>query len=215
MNSIELHVFTNATKSSPSTKLIEETHESFINVFKKRLHVTVWCDPGPNVKSSQEYIENLRRLFPIVNISSSLSDGYSRAVKGSIFDFMFMLEHDWEFNHNIVHSLDEILNVMYENDILHLRFNKRSNVEKKFDRGIREVNNEKMSYCITPGLSNNPHIINREKYTELALPLISIDRGPFGIEKELCNSPLTGTIYGPLNYPNTIEHKDGKSFVFT
>jgi hypothetical protein len=212
MHPIELHIFTNATTSAPSTVLIENTYKSFINCFKKNLDVTVWCDPKPNIDYANEYLKNLKNIFPTVNVSSSLSDGYSKAVKNSNTDFMFMLEHDWEFNNNIKHSLDTILEIMFEDDLLHLRFNKRANVDKKFDRGIFEVNNKKMTYCVTPGLSNNPHIINRQKYIDLALPLINIREKSFGIEKELSNSNLTGSIYGPVNYPNTINHKDGRSF---
>jgi len=212
MHKIELHIFTNSTSSAPSTKLIKHTFDSFLSIFKNPLQTTVWCDVNPHIESANQYITNLNKVFSAVNQTSSLSDGYSRAVKESNSDFLFMLEHDWNFNHNITHSLTEILEVMSEDDILHLRFNKRSNIGKKFDRGLAEAKNKKMPYCITPGISNNPHIINRKKYVELALPLITIREKSFGIEKELSNSELTGAIYGPINYPNTISHIDGKNF---
>lgn len=211
-NLIELHIFTNSTKSAPSTKLIENTFASFCKTFKNKLTSTIWCDIHPNVDRSTEYVTNLRKIFGTVNETISLSDGYTRAVKESSSKFLFMLEHDWIFNNNILHDLNTILDVMLEDDLLHLRFNKRINVGKKFDRGIMEVNNQKMSYCITPGVSNNPHIIQREKYKKLALPLINVREKSFGIEKELSSSELTGAIYGPINYPNTITHVDGKTF---
>jgi len=211
-NLIELHVFTNSTNSAPSTKLIENTFKSFCRTFNDSLNVTVWCDIHPNIEASSLYIENLKKIFNIVNETTSLSDGYTKAIKNSSAEFLFMLEHDWIFNNNIKHNLNTILEVMLKDDLMHLRFNKRVNVGKKFDKGIREVNNQKMSYCITPGISNNPHIIQRKKYVDLALPLINVREKSFGIEKELSNSDLLGAIYGPLNYPSTITHVDGKTF---
>jgi len=209
--SIELHIFTNSTGSAPSTDLIKNTYNSFLNCFKKELSVTIWCDPKPNVEQSEKYINNLKLEFPKVMITESLSDGYVKAVKGSSTDYLFMLEHDWKFLPTINHSLDEILKIMLEDRLLHFRFNKRANVAKKMDKTLTEVHKKNFSYCVTPGLSNNPHIIDRKLYIDNALQYVNIKSKALGIEKELSNSPLTGAIYGQLNYPNTIEHTDGKS----
>lgn len=211
--SIELHIFTNSTVSSPLTNLIKYTHNSFLNCFKKDLKVTVWCDPKPNVEHSTQYIKNLNLEFPVVNITESMSDGYVKAVKASSSDFLFMLEHDWKFLPTINHSLDEILSIMKEDNLLHFRFNKRQNVAKKMDKTLVEVHKKNFSYCITPGLSNNPHIISRKLYIENALQYVNIKPKALGIEKELSNSPLNGAIYGPINYPSTIEHTDGKTYI--
>lgn len=210
MDSIELHIFTNSTISAPSTRMIEATYNSFCNMFSKNLQVSVWCDPNPNLENSEEYIRNLKKIFSKVNITSSLSEGYIRAVNESESDFLFMLEHDWEFLPTIKHTLDEILKVINDDNIVHFRFNKRSNIVKKFDKELKEVKNEKMPYCFTNGLSNNPHIINKKKYINEALKFVSVREKTFGIEKELSNRGIYAAIYGPENYPATISHKDGK-----
>lgn len=208
---IELHVFTNSTHTAPSTKLIEKTIQSFTNLFGP-FNPTVWCDINPNIAASNEYIANLKKLFKSVNETSSLSDGYVQAVKKSNSKFLFMLEHDWVFNNNILHPLNTILEVMDKENLMHLRFNKRMTVAKKFDKGLIEINHPIMPYCKTAGISNNPHIINKELYVKLALPLINIREKSYGIEKELSSSNLFGAIYGPLNYANTITHLDGKTY---
>lgn len=210
MKSIELHIFTNSTISSPSTKMIEFTVNSFYKIFSSNLKISVWCDPNPNLDNSSQYFLNLKNIFPIVNRTTSLSDGYFKAVSESDSDFLFMLEHDWEFLPTIKHSLETIIDIMFRENIIHLRFNKRSNIAKKFDKELKEFKHEIMPYCFTNGVSNNPHIINRKKYIEEALKFIIIREKSFGIEKELSNKGLHAAIYGPKNYPATILHKDGQ-----
>jgi hypothetical protein len=76
-----------------------------------------------------------------------------------------MLEHDWEFNSdNVLHSLDEIISVMEQENLYHLRFNKRENKLAAWDKYIEEKDCNGFKYCIVPQLSNNPHIIDREYY---------------------------------------------------
>jgi hypothetical protein len=101
---------------------------------------------------------------------------------------------------------------MIQQDILHLRFNKRANVAKKSDRALQQIDCEIMPYCTTGFLSNNPHIIARDRYIAQALPLITVREKTFGIEKDLSQGQLKGAIYGPQGHPATIMHLDGKSF---
>jgi len=213
MFNIELHIFTNSTISSPSTSMIENTLRSFKEIFSVDMQPTVWCDPNPNVEKSQEYLANLKKIFSKVNQTNSLSDGYTRAIKESNADFLFMLEHDWKFLDTITHSLNTIIEVMNEENIVHLRFNKRSNIAKKFDKDLKEIKHKKIPYCLTNGVSNNPHIINRKRYLDEALQFIIVREKSFGIEKELSNRDIKAAIYGAENYPATILHKDGKHSV--
>lgn len=212
MQTIDLHIFTNATVAAPSTDLINKTYGSFVDAFGSDLDVTVWCDPNPNIEKSKDYIDNLSRVFKKINLTRSLSDGYVRAVQASTKPYLFMLEHDWLFLPTIMHDLQTIIDVMRSDRIMHLRFNKRVNRVWKSDKSLREVQNTQMKYCVTNFLSNNPHLIDRELYAARALPMIKLREKSFGIEKELSSSDLTGCIYGPLEYPATIEHLDGKNF---
>lgn len=210
MSNIELHIFTNATISAPSTEIIESTYHSFCNCFNLNLQPTVWYDPKPNVENSDKYLLNLKKIFPTINITTSLSDGYIQAVRNSKSDFLFMLEHDWKFLPSINHSLEEICELMAEDQLVHLRFNKRDNKPIRLDKRLEQVNS-KIQYCLTPFLSNNPHIIQRKNYLERAFSYLKKETGSKGIEQRLKRvKSLKGAIYGPLNYIQTIEHLDGK-----
>jgi len=208
---IELHLFTNSSISSPSTSLIEKTYKSFLKTFKINLETFVWVDPNPNIKEFEEYQKNLKKIFKNIQVSNSLSDGYVRGVDQSNKDFLFMLEHDWIFTENLKHSLEDILKVMYDNNLIHLRFNKRNNIVKNWDKELLEVKTPIFDYCLTSNISNNPHIINRSIWLTEAKKYIKIQKGNTGIEQELIKANLKGAIYGGLNYPNTIQHLDGKA----
>jgi len=124
---IELHIFTNSTINAPDTWHIESTYKSFMDTFNADIPVTVWCDKNPNKEKCYEYIEALNKIFPVVNHEvGGLSHGYHLAVRGSNKEFLFMLEHDWLFNkEHIHHTLDQIVDGMRKDDILHMRFNRK------------------------------------------------------------------------------------------
>ena len=126
-----------------------------------------------------------------------------------------MLEHDWEFlGENIEHGLDGICNTMQKDGLLHLRFNKTENKPVAWDADLIEVNHGIMPYCVTPCLSNNPHIIQREPYLEKAINHIRVSSGgrSGGIEDRLLKAKnLYGAIYGPLGHPATVAHLDGRA----
>ena len=203
---ISLHIFTNSTVNAPSTKHIDETYQSFLDVFGE-IHVTVWCDPNPNVEKSQKYIKNLK--FGTINVTKSLSDGYIRAIKENNDEFMFMLEHDWTFL-EITNSLDDLCKQMNEGKLTHLRFNKRRNDPVKCDTWIKQKDGSFFSYCLTPCVSNNPHIIHRQRYIDTALPHIRLKSGSKGIENQLYNKGVNSAIYGPIGLPKTVHHLHGR-----
>lgn len=67
-----------------------------------------------------------------------------------------------------------------------------------------------IKYCETDNLSNNPHIIDRKYYLENILSRITILPGSRGIEENLTKKELIGCQYGPLDYPETIKHLQGR-----
>lgn len=217
---IELNIFTNCTKYAPSTRVLRNTHKSFVQTFRD-IPVTVWCDPMPNRSKYRSYSKNLSRNFPSVNMTAGLSDGYIRAILQSKADYLFMLEHDWIFNtQKILHTLDELVEAMAYSEIYHLRFNKRKNKPTQWDKELfwkqSMVTGRKkdfyFGYCITPCLSNNPHIIHRKTFVEfISRGYIIRKAGSFGVEEYLTKRPeLWGAIYGDLNYPATVVHTDGR-----
>jgi hypothetical protein len=209
---ISVNIFTNSTLSAPRTDIIRRTYDSFCDTFGHEYPVTVYCDPKPNFKMSKFYFEELQKYFPFVYKANSLSDGYIKAVNSPYNeDFMFMLEHDWQFNKQLIkHSLEDICQDMKTAGIYHLRFNKRQNIVSGWDIGLKEISIYGLTCCKTSCLSNNPHIIDVKKYREKCLPLLQIKPGSKGIEENLTHVGLTGAIYGPKDYPATVHHIDGR-----
>ena len=210
---VELHIFTNSTQHAPGTELVERTYSSFVNAFGTPMKTKVWHDPKPNKRASTEYHQNLEKLFPEVHLSTSLSDGYTRALKEAETEFLFMLEHDWEFVSELInHDIARICTTMKKAGILHFRFNKMSNATGVDDRWLTEQRSGDLAYCVTPYLSNNPHVIQREKYIEEALPHLFVSKHgrKYGIEEALIKAVhLHGAIYGPEGHPPTVKHLDG------
>lgn len=208
---ISVNIFTNSTLSAPKTDIIRRTYDSFCETFGDKYNFAVYCDSHPNFKMSKYYIEDLRKHFPVVYKTDSLSDGYIKSVNETDSDFLFQCEHDWSFNkHLIKHSLEEICIVMQEYNIYHIRFNKRANIVSGWDIGLKEKKSGDMSYCETSVLSNNPHIIDVKTYREKCLPLLQVKSGSKGIEENLTHVGLVGAIYGEKNYPATVHHIDGR-----
>jgi len=213
---IELNIFTNSSSNSPSTMHIENTYASYFKTFRYKLKTTVWCDIHPNTKSSDEYINNLKKIFNNVNLTGSLIQGYYTAVKNSNSEFMFMLEHDWDFIHkNISHTLPQIIEGMRKDNILHLRFNKRANQDAQgWDLNLEEIKGSVFDFCMTDCVSNNPHIINRQRWIDEAVKYIDTRcSGAYGLEEFLTRSPIRGAIYGALGHPTSIYHTDGKHLI--
>jgi len=206
---IELHMFTNSTTlHSPSTGLIERAAESFAVTFGQVV-TTVWCDQHPNEQQAPEYVAALRKRFPRVVESDSLSDGYLRAVRGSEADFLFMLEHDWEFL-EIPITLDDICGQMEESELTHLRFNKRANRPLIWDKWLKEEQGSRFAFCRTPCVSNNPHVIHCRRYLDTAMPYVRHSPGPRGIEEHLLNRGVAAAIYGRMGLAPTVRHLDGR-----
>ena len=198
-----VNIFTNSTKFSPSTRFIEQTYASFVETFGE-YPVTVWCDPHPNIAESSKYIKNLKSLFKDVRVTESLSDGYIKAVKTSTCEYMFMLEHDWVFVQPL-DSIEEITKMMDEHGITHLRFNKRRNEATSCDKKLTKGE----GFCWTTCVSNNPHIIHRQRWLDEVLPHVAVVKGTGGLEQRLQSKGVHAAIYGPMFFEKTIHHLDG------
>ena len=143
------------------------------------------------------------------------------AVRGSDKEFLFMLEHDWLFNkEHIPHTLDQIVDGMRKDNILHMRFNRKvhgnhPDVHASFGHDMDWVDYEGsvFPYAMVNAVSNNPHIINRQRWlAEAAKHTHYVGFGQeYGLEEYLTGSPIRGAIYGPRGHPPTIVHTDGKN----
>lgn len=213
--SIILNLFTNAISSAPATKIIERTYHSFNCAFGN-IPTFVYMDKHPNILKAQEYYENLKKIFHPghIFITESLSNGYIKAIDNNPgADCAVMLEHDWCFNKDLIkHSLSEIADIMFRYNLYHVRFNKRNNVPAVWDKEMKEVTDYTgFKFCLSNNMSNNPHIIDVQKYKSEIAKHIQIKPGSKGIEEELNKlNKYKSALYGGYNYPATITHLDGK-----
>lgn len=210
---IELSLFTNCTRTAPSLAIIQKTFNSFLATFGE-IPAKIYLDPGPNNPAFERYRENIIKQFGIEPIlTSSLSDGYIKSIRGSEADYLFQLEHDWIFQ-NIKNTIPEILAAMVAAGIYHFRFSKNPNTITeqlmKWQTVMVEKEAAGIKYCETDNLSNNPHIIDRKYYLKNLIDKISILPGSRGIEGNLTKKGLIGCQYGGLDYPRTIIHLQGR-----
>lgn len=217
---ISLCIYTNCTvHNSSNINLIKRTFESInntfdINNFKEKI---IFVDKNPNVTNFILYHNMLKEFFVKYGFkiieTNSLSEGFLYSIKNISSKFVFQLEHDWIFlKNNIKHSLGDMLINMDKENIEYLRFNKRHNIIAGWDTSLQEViNSNGFEYTIVNNISNNPHIINREKYIdEEYYKFIKLQKGSNGIEENLQNKLKKGVLYGKLHYPPTIMHLDGR-----
>jgi len=208
---IEVHIFTNCTGYEDLHKVLLVTWRSFMSTFGE-YPVKVWLDARPYISGAERYKENLLKHFENIEMTSSLSDGYIKAVKTSGADFLFMLEHDWMFKLEKKISLENICKGMKKDGLFHLRFNKRKNTTLGWDKYLIQKYCGFFKYCRTPNLSNNPHVIDRKKYTAVALPYTKKAKGSKGLEENLLKvEHIEGAIYGDFGEEATIHHLDGKN----
>jgi hypothetical protein len=214
-SSIEINIFTNCGYYSPSLKIIKKTYDSFLTTFPNdEYKIRVFVDKNPYNNRLNKYLENLRKLFKDITITSSLSDGYIKAIQSSEADILFMIEHDWIFNTDLIafSLLDIASNAPV--DWVHIRFNQFVNISKEAanpitDEIIQSVNNNE-NFCKTNKMSNNPHLIHKDRYIRYALKYVKHEKGNKGIEENLDNQGLKAYTFGKLGYPPTIRHTNGR-----
>lgn len=208
---MELHIFTNCTDVIRETNYVVESYNSFCDSFGK-IVPTIWLDTNPNTAESEWYKNFLQKSFPDsqINVTSSLSDGYIQMIDNTDSDFIFVLEHDWKFlKENIKHSLSMCCDLMVENSISHLRFQRLHNASLMNGvDGIETVANDPMFQSVKMAY-NNPHIVHVPEYRKTARKYISVEPGSVGIEDRLSHrADCKFAVYGPLPM---IEHLDGRN----
>lgn len=223
---LTLCIYTNCTDfNSGDSSLLANTVNSFDSVFSINDYIEeifVFLDPNPNTSNLRIYQNSIfeffnSRRFPTVKfiVTDSLSRGYLNSLNFAKTKYLFQLEHDWEFIQvNIRHNLEDIVKMMYFNNLKYLRFNKRDNIVAGLDFLMEElpVHDSPIKVCKTNNISNNPHIIDRERYISDGIhKMIKLSKLSFGIEEELTKKlAFTGVVYGPKFHPATIRHTDGK-----
>jgi len=215
---IDLNIFTNCTEqNSDSAALIERTFNSWKRVFSANTisALKVFIDPKPKSKNFHSYSSKIQTFFEKEGMQCSvfetngLADGYLKSTKLCDSDYIFQLEHDWEFLPSIVHDIPLLIECMKKQQMEHLRFNKRENIN--LNESLTEIQVGDIAFCKTNKRSNNPHIIDRKSYLQRWNKRIDVSNRPKradGIENMLVG--VEGYIYGPFRYPKQINHIDGR-----
>lgn len=186
MNRIEAHFFTHPVPEPT----LEQTKDSFFMQWGMMPYKVWHNEPGG---------------------TESLSDGYIKAVTQSDAEYLFIMEHDWQFmGKNIHHDLSQILSFLDLSKIDHFRFNKRRNRVAVWDTRLSQVEHSGLKCCLTPNVSNNPHIVRRESALQwIDNGWVVKTTGSRGIEENLTDKQIISAIYGGLNHPATVKHLDG------
>ena len=193
---IHVNVFTNCNGENTIDRTVDSFRERFGDY-----PMTVYVDPAPRTGDYPGYLNYIMGRYPDVVKTDSLVDGYRRSLMGDA-EYLFQLEHDWLFKSNIKHSLEQIVDIMNRDGLVHLRFNKRSNNPGRWDKWLKS----KGEYCLTPAISNNPHLIDRRLYVQKLMPYLVDRKGNKGIEEAVSNRGIHGAIYGGMGYLATLEH---------
>jgi hypothetical protein len=217
-HTIDLNIFTNCTKkNSWDANLLGRTYRSFVDIFglDSVNDVRVFVDPSPRTENLDTYIECIKNEIDPCQIhkTNGLADGYVKSTEICTTDYIFQLEHDWEFLDSIKHTIPELIQCMSVADMHHLRFNKAENISRPI-RGLKgetltEIKVDGIWFCQTTKRSNNPHIINRLSYLSKWNDRIQrYKRRWHGIENRFRKT--RGHIYGRLNYEPQIRHLNGR-----
>ena len=259
---ITIAFMTNYTLDIPNIEKQKKTINSFYNKLKvnKKIKTFVFYDEKPLSQIKNEiklfngntyndynipgnkYIENLKNIELLKDAmfikTNGLCDGYKKAIELCNTPYLFFLEHDWIFLDNIIHSLNDFIDVMENNkEINCILFNKINNYTQHYQK-FYSSKNYKIPLLLTNRQSNNPNILRIEHAKKIRYPLIKksgcsihknieysyimnnmkIPNYCGGIECELtefCNKNnnniiVLGTyIYGKYGYDKTIIHSDG------
>jgi hypothetical protein len=202
-------MFTNCTGNANWLDVFNRTLDSFRDTFGFADRTKVYMDRNPFTSAKKECRNKLSSFHVIC--TNSLVEGYRRSVLDCEHGAAVQLEHDWVFNKEVIqHNMTEIIAFLKKSRFCHLRFNKRKNTQAGWDKKFSEGEGG-FPHCASNQLSNNPHIIDIDKYKEQVLPMLTTGKGSKGIEEVISWKHIEGAIYGLYGWEATLTHIDGRS----
>ncbi|MCA3633179.1 MAG: hypothetical protein INF16_10355 [Methylobacterium sp.] len=222
---INLNVFSNVASKDARDCLVPEAIRSYFECFDgargaAETITRVFCDPKPHRENFELWKQAIRDGTPGIPLeiveTGGLIDSFARSLEISECDHAVQLEHDFVFiRSRIPHGLPEIVREMAEGGFNFMRFNKRQNIRQGYDMFLDEMPGTEVPMCRVNGRSNNPQVIDVDFYRREVLPIL---RGPhgmaIGLEGGLCRLFGGGQVYGPLGWPKTVQHLDGRDVRF-
>lgn len=190
----------NAALGAPGLGLLETGLRSLRQTVLAGAEVpmTVYYDHRLTETNSQ-FLGNLLRFcaaeaLPLaIYTGNGLRKQWLRAFERARADAVLVIEQDHEFLAPCP-SLAELLALLRDRpDINHLRLNRRRNIHAGYDRLLLQTPRDVASgLCRTSGFSNTPHLLRRDFYEAVILPIISANprhdrhnQGAAGVEENV------------------------------
>jgi hypothetical protein len=225
LDAITLNVFSNVASANAEHCLAPEAIRSYFACFDgargaRKTTTRVFLDPKPFRANHAAWIEKIRRGTEGIDLeiieTNGLIDSFMKSVEMTETPYAVQLEHDFIFlRARIPHGLPEMVEDMERHRFNYIRFNKRRNIRQGYDLFLEPMEGTEVPLCRINGRSNNPQIINVGYYLAEVVPLLRRPDGDqIGLEGGLCRYMGGGQLYGPLGWPKTVQHLDGRDVRF-
>ena len=214
--------------SHPSIKVIQGVIESLYLInLPSNTKIILAHDHNDDINYIK-YIENLNKYIKsnsnikiLIRTTKGHLTGNIRNVLPHVTSkYILVIQHDLPFIKKI--DIQKIIEDLENNNnnIKHVRFNKRNNIKVGFDSinnlfGL-QVKCKNYTYTRTPGWSDQNHLCLKSYYTDIVMNECS--DGKFmevqlhGKNKnENLHSKYGTYLFGGLNYPPVIKHIDGRN----
>lgn len=213
--------------SHPKIKLIQDTIESLQLINIPHDTEIILAHDYNNHINYIKYFENLNeyiKSYSNIKIVKRKDHGHltgniRNALQYVNSKYILVIQHDLPFiaKFDIQKVIEDI---EVNNNIKHVRFNKRSNIKTGFDSlnnlfGL-QVKQKNYMYTRTPGWSDNNHLCLTKYYTDIVMkecpngrPMEEILHGK-NKNEEIHNKYGT-YLFGELNHPQVIKHTDGRN----
>lgn len=215
---LALAVFSNCTNDCLENPTVYDTMASLGFTFKdsyKIKSLTVYVDPNPNPGYYKKYVERLKELGFYVVKTSSLSSGWLKAIDNAVendIDYLFMLEHDWTFDTDVVkHTLQDITFRMAKDNLGCMLFNKHKNDDSlNGSKWQTYLKSTKSFYCMTDRFSNNPNILNVKWFKDNYMDRVNWNLAGAGRIEQSLEKKVNIAVYGEYGSEPAIIHLDGR-----
>jgi len=213
--------------SHPSIRIIKETIESLNLVKMQNNTKVILAHDYSEDKNYTEYLDNLNNYIKnLPNFQITKCQKHSHLV-GNIRNallkvnskYILVIQHDLPFIAEF--NINKIIEDIEENkNIKHIRFNKRNNIKKGFEKlndlfGL-QLYQKNYTYTRTPGWSDNNHLCLTSYYNNI---IMKECQDGYAMEKILNGRSTNvnehnkyGTyLFGPLNHHKMIKHTNGRN----
>jgi hypothetical protein len=226
MNLLTIIITSSFIPSHPEIKIIQETIESLqlINM-PSGTEIILAHDYNNHInyikyfKKLNEYIKSYSNIKIVERkYHGHLTGNIRNALQYVNSKYILVIQHDLPFIRKF--DIQKIIYDMEENDnIKHVRFNKRRNIKAGFDAlndlfglQVKQIN---YTYTRTPGWSDNNHLCLTGYYTDIVMKEccdgIAMETYLQSKNKNEEIHKKYGTyLFGELNHPQVIKHTDGR-----